>query len=354
MTISVIRKLRLINQQIALQKYKTPGEVVSWLGAVQAQDYLGSLWALGLRLPEATEKDIENALVEGKVVRTWPMRGTLHFVSPSDIRWMLKLLTPRVIKGAKSRYKQLELDETIFVKCSEILTNALKGGKQLTRPEFYKLLAHSNILTHNSRGLHILGHLAMKGVICFGPRKEKKQTIVLLDEWIPKSKDFESEEALAEITKRYFTSHGPASLQDFIWWAGLTVAEAKRGLEIVKKDFKNEFIEGRQYWFSKNIEIPKVLKNAAFLLPAFDEYLVSYKYRDAALNPINTKKVNAGGGILNPAIIINGQVVGTWKRTLKKQEAIVQKYTFGKFTETENQLLGEATVQYNKFLGFKI
>src|SRR5262245_41374530 len=118
---------RLVNQQIARPTFAHPSEVVRWLGAVQAQDYLGALWAVGLRLGDATEQAIEQALAERTIVRTWPMRGTIHFVAPADVRWMQELLAPRVVRGAKSRHAQLGLDEQIIETSAEVVAKALQG-----------------------------------------------------------------------------------------------------------------------------------------------------------------------------------------------------------------------------------
>jgi hypothetical protein len=353
MTLKDIARFRLYNQQVSYKQFKTPEEVVSHLGAIQAQDYLGSLWAIGLRLPNATEKDIEKSLAERKIVRTWPMRGTLHYVAPEDIRWMLKLMTPKVIKGTNSRYKQLGLDDSIFAKSEEIFIKALKGGGQLTRPELYKKLTESKISTKDSRGLHILGNLAMKGIICFGPRKGKQQTFVLLDEWVSKNPELAKEKSLAEIAKRYFTSHGPATLQDFVWWTGLTVADAKTGVELNKTYLTREVIEGQTYIFAKNLSTPANNSKNAYLLPFFDEYLVAYKDRRAALDSAFTKQINAGGGLLNPVIVIDGKVVGTWKRTLRKNSVEIGKYLLRALSKKEENLITDAEKLYTNFLGYK-
>ena len=231
-----IIRYRLHNQQIAGTKFRKPLEIVEWLGAVQAQDYSGGLWGIGLRLPGSTLDDIEKALIDRKIIRTWPMRGTLHFVPARDARWMLELLTPRVIRRSARRYKELGLNDEIFKRSEELISQALVGGRQLTREAMYDVLAKGGINPEGQRSYHILGYLAQKGVICFGAREGKQQTFVLFDEWVADSRRLERDEALAEIARRYFTSHGPATLQDFTWWTGLAAAEAKAGLEMVKPE----------------------------------------------------------------------------------------------------------------------
>src|SRR6478609_2868281 len=188
MTKEDIAQLRLYNQGITKPLFKKPEDVVKWLGAVQAQDYLGALWAVGLRMPKATEALIEKSLSNKSIIRTWPMRGTLHFVPSEDVRWMLKLLTPRIIAKCATLYRQSELDSATFKKSKKLFVKALEGGKKLERKEMYEVLERGGISTEGLRGLHILGNLAQNGLICFGNRIGKQQTFVLLDEWIPSSK----------------------------------------------------------------------------------------------------------------------------------------------------------------------
>src|SRR5262245_37463512 len=168
MTPEDIARRRLIHQQIARPTFAHPSDVVRWLGAVQAQDYLGALWAVGLRLGSATEQSIEQALAEKTIVRTWPMRGTIHFVAPADARWMLELLTPRMVQGTTRRFAELGLDQKVIATSAEVIAKALQGGQQLTRPALYELLERANIATGDSRGLHILGRLAQDHLLCFG------------------------------------------------------------------------------------------------------------------------------------------------------------------------------------------
>ncbi len=353
-TLDIVHK-RLDNQHLSDRKFETPEQVVSHFGAVQAQDYYGSLWAVGLRTNGATEKDIERAITERKIVRTWPMRGTLHFVHPSDVRWMLKLCTSRIIQRAKGRYKQLELDETVFEKCRALTIKSLAGGKMVTRPQMYEVWRQGGIKIENTpignRGLHILGHLAMEGLICFGPRIGKQPTFVLLDEWIRKSKDMTHEEALAEITKRYFTSHGPATLHDFVWWTQLPVTDAKKGLSQVEIELEKQEMNGKTYWFAPHATKTIPSTNKAFLLPYYDEYVVGYKYRDDIIHTTDTLKINNRGGILNPVIVVNGKVIGTWKRTLKNNCVSISLALFRNIHGFEKKAIEEAAKEYATFLG---
>jgi hypothetical protein len=347
-----IARLRLANQQIAAPVFERPADVVAWLGAVQAQDYLGALWAVGLRMPSATEQAVEQALAEKTIVRTWPMRGTIHFVAPADARWMLELLTPRVVRGSKGRMAQLGLDQTIFEASAKVLSKELQGGKQLTRPAIYELLERANIATDNSRGLHILGRLAHERLLCFGARAGKQPTFALLDEWVPEAKSIPRDEALAKLAMRYFTGHGPATLQDFVWWAGLTLADARAGLGAVASQLGCEDVGGQEYYFAQ--ELPAALPDPrkAFLLPPFDEYLVAYRDRSASLDPLHSSLVVPGGnGIFHPIVVIDGRVVGTWKRAFKKDTVAMTFSSFTSWSDEHARSITAAAERYGWFVG---
>jgi hypothetical protein len=276
---------RLASQQIARPNSKTPAEVVAWLGAVQAQDYLGALWAVGLRVPNATEQSVEQAIAARQIVRTWPMRGTIHFVAPPDARWMLELLAPRVILGTQSRLRQLDIDAQVLSRSADILAQALEGGQQLTRTALYELLAEGGIAASGSRGLHILGQLSMQGLLCFGARAGKQPTFTLLGEWAPEARSLPRDEALARLALRYFRGHGPATIKDLMWWSGLTTAEVKTGLAQAGSKLRCEKIDSQEYYFDPEVPTGLDEDRRAFLLPPFDEFLVGYRDRSAMLDP---------------------------------------------------------------------
>lgn len=351
MTTLDIASHRLSNQHIARSQFKKPGEAVSWLGAVQAQDYLGALWAVGLRMRNATDADIEQAIADKTIVRTWPMRGTLHFVAPADVRWMQALLTPRVMANSARRHAQLALDDVIFARGQELFAKVLRGGQQLTRKEMMDVLEQAGISTVNQRGYHILWWVAQTGLICFGPRRGKQPTFVLLDEWVPEGKKLTRDESLAELANRYFTGHGPATLQDFMWWSGLVATDARAGLEMAKSHLAQEVGDDQTYWLASSLPAAKDASPTAYLLPAFDEYTVAYKDRRAVLNPLYAKQANYGYDILNPTIIVDGQVVGTWKRTLKQDAVVITPTPFAKLNKAETRAVAVAGERYGQFIG---
>src|SRR5689334_14043213 len=199
MSVDLLR-LRLANQRLARASFRQPEEAVAWFGAVQAQDYLGALWGIGQRLRRATEVDVEAAETRRAIVRTWPMRGTLHFVAAADARWLTRLLAPRVIARNSARWKRdFGVDDPLLRRADEVLTRALEGGKRLAREELYAALEARRIRTAASRGLHLLLCLAMRGRLCLAGRVGKQHSFALLDEWIPGARELTRDAALAEL-----------------------------------------------------------------------------------------------------------------------------------------------------------
>jgi hypothetical protein len=343
---------RLHHQGIAASPFEGPADVVRRLGAVQAQDYLGSLWALGLRLRRASEAGVERAVANRSIVRTWPLRGTLHFVAAKDVRWMLGLLGARTIARSASRYRQLRLDDATFAKSRRVLARELQGDRQLTRPELAVALERHGIATDGQRLIHILNRSALEGLTCYAARRGKQFTFALLDEWAPSSKRLERDEALAELAGRYFTSHGPATLQDFVWWSGLASADARAGLEMAGPRLRREMVDGRAYWLSRSTpDASDDESPVAHLLPAFDEYTVAYKDRGDILHPSHARTANAASAILGPTVVLNGRVVGTWKRTLNRESVIIETSMFTTLRKAERHALDVAAHRYGEFLG---
>lgn len=353
MTDTNIASQRLLNQRIEGERFEKPGEVVRWLGAVQAQDYAQSLWAVGLRLRSATVADIERAISDGEILRTWPMRGTIHFVPPEDARWMLELLASRMLARDGRRQEQLGLDKGLLERCKGLFYEALKGGRRLSRPDMMTLLEEAGISTEKQRGYHILWYAAQSGLICLGPRQDKQQTFVLLDEWAPSSRKMSREESLAELAKRYFASHGPASVHDFARWAGLTVTEARSGVEAAA--LVSEATNGNEHWMATNtIDHTTYEKSGVHLLPGFDEYLIGYKDRGAVLAAEHASKIVPGNnGVFQPTIVVDGRVAGTWKRKLKKNSINVTLHPFAQLGDLEEKVI-EAARLYGDFVGLPV
>ena len=243
---------RLVSQQLAKIQFKEPGDVVTWMGALQAQDYSGAKWSIGLRLSGVTEEAIEQAIDNKKIIRTWAMRGTLHFVAPTDILWMLDLLAPRVISNNARRYRELELDEVTFTRSNDVIAKALDSDRQLDRPALVAMLEKKGISAAGQRTPYLLQRASLDRIIFQGTMRSNNPTFLLLDKSLPKTKPLKRDEALLELALRYFRSRGPATIQDFLWWSGLSRADANAGLEAIKSELDQETIEGRVYWRARS------------------------------------------------------------------------------------------------------
>jgi len=340
--------LRLQNQHLAEPQFTRPADMVRWLGAMQAQDYSGAKWAIGQRIISGTDKIIEKAFNNGDILRTHVMRPTWHFVTREDIRWMLDLTAARVQAIAATRHRQLELDNKVFSKCSDTLIRELEGGKQLARTQLIDTLKNAGIKTDEQRFVHIMMELELRQLICSGGVEGKQLTYALFDERAPKIAAINREEALATIAGRYFIAHGPATLQDFAWWSGLTIADCKAGLEMVKPKLANK--EG--YWFAES-GIEPIKSNKAYLLPNYDEYIVSYKDRSATILEKNINKADLRGTIFNHTVIVNGKIEGIWKRELKKSAAVINITAFKQLSKPAYAAINSAAKRYAKFLGLK-
>jgi hypothetical protein len=346
---------RPFSQQIAATCFTRPGEIVAWLGAMQAQDYLGTLWAVGLRLPGSTEHSVEQALNDRTIVRTWPMRGTLHIVAAADVRWMLDLLTPRRLAQSAGRRKQLGIDEATLAHSRQVCQEALQGGKQLARPAMFTLLQSHGIATTGQRGIHILGHLAQEGLLCLGARAGKQFTFTLLDEWAPQARQLDRDVAWAELARRYFTSHGPATVQDFAWWTGQTLGDARRGLDAAASHLVSDQIDGKIYWMAPSEDSHGELALAVYLLPGFDEYMLGYKDRSAILTAEYAPKIHPGAnGVLNATLVVDGRIQGVWRRTLKKNSVLVSISPFGALPASQKHAAAAAAERYARFLGLSL
>ena len=351
MNLKDISNFRLASQQIAGTKFTSPKDLVAWMGAMQAQDYAMSKWAVGVRLPNSTEKAIEAALDKGEVIRTHVLRPTWHLVSVDDLRWMLALTAPQIQAGMKSRHKDLGLTEAILSKSRKILEKSLRDGNHSTRDELILLLNKAGISTDENRASHIFSAAELEGLICSGVTKNGKQTFSLLEERVLPTKLLGRDEALAKLAKRYFTSHGPATLDDFDWWSGLSTGDAKRALDMAKSELSSEAVEGKTYWFVQaNVEA----KESAFLLPAFDEFIISYKDRSATITSENHKRAVSSNGMFYPTVVVNGETVGIWKRAIKKDKAIVELACFTKPRPDSQRLIEAASLRYGEFLGRKV
>lgn len=341
--------VRLQRQRLTQPDFRSPADVARAFGAIQAQDVYSSLYAIGLRMADATEGVVEQAITDKTIVRTWPMRNTIHFIPAEDTRWMLKLLVERLLTKNASMYRNVGLTESDFARSRDVLTESLQGGQQKTRPQLYAALDAAGIETSGEqRGLHILGYWSRAGLVCLGPRQGKQPTYVLLDEWLPPTPLLEGEEALATLARRYFASHGPATERDFAWWSGLTIGECRVGMRQVAQEFEQETIDGAVYWLSPGALPADDARHLVHLLPSWDEFTVAYRDRSALLHPAFPQDSFI---VLGPVIVVDGRLVGSWKRNITKGAVTVTCTLYAPLSADDQEALEQAVGRYGRFLG---
>lgn len=352
MTLPEIARCRLANQQLAGTSFSQPTDLLAWFGAIQGQEYAPAKWALGLRLPHLKDEDIERELTTGTIVRTHLLRPTWHFVAAADIRWMLQLTAPRVHAVNAYMYRQCELDSRLLNRCQDIMIKRLEGGKQLTRKVLNEAFRENGIIAEGHRLSYIMGYAELEGLICSGARQGNQFTYALLEERVPPSPAKSPDEALVELTKRYFLSRGPATIKDYSTWSGLTVSDCKRGLSMLGNAMTTVKVDGKEYHGD-----PDALSNPKphpeiVLLPIYDEFIMGYKDREAILlfrNSFESKPFLP----FDNTIVQDGQIIGSWKRTFQKN-SIDFKYQFLESPDQEQSDLFEKAVRrFETFTGLK-
>lgn len=353
MTNAEVAQQRLQNQQLLGATCKRPEEVVRSLGAAQAQDYTGAKWALGLRLPDVTEADVEAVFTAGALLRTHVLRPTWHFVTPADIRWLLALTGTRVHAANAPYYRKSELDAVTLKRSRKVLEKALCDGRQLTRDELREVLQGAGIPTEGEfRINYLMMHAELEGVVCSGARRGKQFTYALLEERVPPAKTWEREAALAELVRRYFTTRGPATLHDFAWWSGLTLADARQGVALLASELAREEMDGKTYYFPPSSPPAKASSPTAHLLPNYDEYFIGLKDRSAIMQRLRDRPPGELQGWLGVHIIVvEGQVVGGWKRTLKRSEIVMELGLLTPLTAAERRAVVDAAQRYGRVHG---
>lgn len=342
-----MRNLRLCGPPLASIE-----EVVRWLGAVQSQDYGPAKWSIGLRAPGVADADVDKAFADATILRTHVLRPTWHFVRPADIRWLLALTAPRVHTLNAYYYRQLGLDPDIRQKCHALVAAELAGSGQLTRREIAAALAGAGVATDNFRLTYILMSAELDGVICSGALRGKQHTYALLDERAPDAPQLTRDEALAELTLRYFTSHGPATVKDFRWWSSLTAADVRDGLDAVGARLIHEVFGGVSYWSAEPTRPPAVGSPTGHLLQAYDEYVVGSSESRYVLDVSGAARMGIRDrAIYNGVVILDSQVIGHWKRTVDRSRVTITAALYASLDDTQTQALREAADRHGRFLG---
>lgn len=355
-----IARRRLAAQHLTHPVLTDAAEVVRVLGAVQSQDYAGAKWAIGMRSRGVTDASVERAFDEGRIIRTHVLRPTWHFVGPTDVRWMLALTAPR-IKRVMSYYNaQLGLDDALLRRTNGILERALRDGKQLTRTELADALRSARVEVSGSFRLpRIIMNAELDAVVCSGGRVPsgqggKQLTYALLEERVPAARPLDRDEALLELSRRYFRTRGPATPNDFAWWSGLTVADARRGIGMMGSELEREVIDGRAYW-----SVPSTVKRwrapMVHLLPNYDELFIGHKDRSALGERLASVDLVTGGDALTAyVIVVDGQLVGGWRRMPTAKSVAVELKFLVRLSARERAALGAAARRYAAFLGVPV
>jgi Winged helix DNA-binding domain len=345
---------RLRSLRLTGDRFEKPEDVVRWLGVVQSQDYGPAKWSVAERTTGVSDAAMDEAYAAGTILRTHVLRPTWHFVLPGDIRWMLELTAPRVHALNAYYYRQLGLDDAVLAKSSALLTDALKGGNRLTRKELAAVLERSGIATAGFRMAYMLMNAELNGVVCSGGLNGKQHTYTLLDERAPHGESRARDEALAELTLRYFTSHGPATVKDLSWWSSLTMADINEGLAMVGSQLEHAVVDGVTYWFAASGPNPTVdpppraESPSVHLLQGFDEYFVGYGESKYA---VDLSGAAATRPIFNHAVVLDSQVAGHWKRTLRRTTVDIQAALYSPFDAAQSQALQSAADKHGAFLG---
>jgi hypothetical protein len=349
--VNVLRE-RLANQFLTGRPLANPVEVVRRLGAVQAQDYSGAKWAIGMRTTHATDADVERAVETGTILRTHVLRPTWHFVLPEDIRWMLALTGPRVSQAMASYNRTLGLTPAVFRRSRAVIEKALRDGAHLTRAELGAALRKARVGAATGQPLaHFMMQAEVDGVICSGARRGKQFTYALLDHRAPPCRVVERDDALSRLAHLYFRGRGPATAHDFAWWSGLTVGDAKRGIEICGKTLLPVIIGESHMWMVERADAAPAPGKVAHLLPNYDEYFIGHRDRSLIGLRAGTKLVTGGNALINHILTIGGEIVGGWKRATRGETTVVDLALLTPLGRTERAALDVARARFEAFLG---
>ncbi len=344
-----ILKIRLHNHLLGSATLQEPHEVVSYMGAMQSQAFEMAKWGIGARLKGATNAAIEDAINTGKIIRTHILRPTWHFVAAEDIRWMLQLSAPRVKPILMGYWKMRGIEKSVYTPAIRVIEKLLENGNHLTRQEIGDALIAQGIIADPDLTHCITGIAEIDGIVCSGRLKGNKQTYALMHEWIPKTEKLCKEEALERLARTFFTSHGPATLQDFCWWSGMTLTDAKKVMGQMKHDFICKEVNGRTFWMKNDIVLPTNNDDSLLLLPPFDEFVVSYKDRSELIEDHHYGKVMTKNGLFSPTVMLNGEIIGSWKKVSIKGKPNVEVSFFVKPTKKIESLVEKKVKEFSEY-----
>jgi DNA glycosylase AlkZ-like len=332
--------------------------VVEWFGAMQAQELGSGLWSLGARLPSLSRAEVTAGLERRQALRTWPMRGTVHFIPPRDARWMLDLMGSRALAGAARRRDHLGLSQATAERAVAILGEGLAGGQRLTRSECVDLMRRNGIDVAGQRSYHLLWYASQCGVTCIAPNIGPEQTFVRLDEWAPQQVELDRDQALATIALRFVRSHGPAPVKDLAGWTGLPLGDVRRGVGGAGEVITTVLVDGLEMLVTSEAldSVGEGLAAEGVLaLPGFDEFLLGYKDRSLLLDRAHQQAVIPGGnGIFQWTVVRDGRVIATWKRVPTKTKVTVDVRPLVRLSKRDRIHVEDAMTPYGRFVGLPV
>jgi hypothetical protein len=356
MNLDDIARMRLRNTRLTGARHARPEDAVGWMLAVQSQDYPAAKWGLAQRLRNPADSAIERAFSEGRILRTHIMRPTWHFVLPRDLRWLLALTAPRVRQAMSYYDRNLEIDATLLKRAHKVIAKELRDGRHRTRAELTALLAKAGIEAKGQRLYHIIMHAELDALICSGAMRGKQQTYALVDQRAPDAlSPLRRDDALAELTQRYFASHGPAQARDLAWWSGLTVKDAQRGIDASGAVLERADVEGRVYWYVRtSSRAPAIKDPTVWLLPNYDEYLIAYRDHAASFGYAPTSSSEWYDVLARHIIVLNGYVAGGWRTASVNNALTIDTKLFRRLTPSQQAALRSAAAAYSAFMGAKV
>ena len=350
-----IKRQRMRRHRLVSAPFASATDVVDHFGAVQAQEFQWAFWGVGQRTARTTLADLEQLFNDGAILRTHVLRPTWHFVRPADIRWFLQLTGPRVHAANAYYYRRLELEDALFARSEELLTQALTGGKTLTRTELAGELERGGITASGQRLAYIAMHAELDGIICSGPRRGKQHTYIRLEDRVPPAPNLDRDDALKRLTERFFSGHGPATAPDFAWWSGLTLADVKRGIASLGNCLRAIDLDSVTYWdisdLAGDVGESSDKPVAVHLLPVYDEYLIAYKDRALVFAPAFQNSLDSEGEEIQAHImLVDGLVSGGWRREITSEGVVISLRYLKGVSKIDPHLFASALDRYSRFL----
>ncbi len=329
----------------------TPSDVVEQLTAMQAQEHRYALWSVAQRAASSPDRaQLDGAFDEGRILRTHVLRPTWHFVAPSVLRWLIELSGPRVEAGNARRYRELGLDPSVLARATEVIAESVADRPQ-TRRELAERLEQGGISAAGQRIAYMVMHAELTAIVCSGPMRGKQHTYAAFDERVPGAKGVQRDVALAQLTRRYFTTRGPATVDDFAWWSGLSAAQARAGLDMTSEKLSSRVVDGRTYWFAEgsgSTEGPPAPR--IDLVQCYDEVIISYRQsRDALSSPSAMFPALGRVDGFTHVVLLDGRLLGHWRATDAPAGARVETRIEKRLGGAEQDALAEAVERYRRF-----